>query len=265
MKVESCPLLYANIHTPLWARAHTHTHTSSPLSSKAGKIAPLLERLSREEKKLRKTEEDEPRGDSDESASFALSPRAVNRHLFMRINETNLKAAPRLFFFGYARRVGAPPCDAHGYRQKVHRRWSSRLSEFEPWARLLRTVGFISSLYKKADDLETEKNPCPARCPQLVSSALSKKRKNRRTEMWANASEGICSTLCVFWCVFQSRDWRNINGDVRARFGAQVGGWSWGVIIAVMESWNTGERRVKHAVWSYLCAKSIKRRQTANI
>ena len=58
-----------------------------------------MERLSRGEK-LRKTEEDEPRGDSDESASFAVSPRTVNRWLFMRINETNLNvAALRLSLF----------------------------------------------------------------------------------------------------------------------------------------------------------------------
>lgn len=58
-------------------------------------------------KKLRKTEEDEPRGDSDESASFALSPHAVNRHLFMRINETNLRAALRLSFFGIGTACGS--------------------------------------------------------------------------------------------------------------------------------------------------------------
>lgn len=106
---------------------HTHTRTRGPsVSSKeGGKNAPLLERLSRE-KKLRKTEEDEPSGDSDESASFPISPRTVNRWLFMRVNETNRNVALRLFFFLLLDNIaGEPrPSDAHISGPKLQRYWT---------------------------------------------------------------------------------------------------------------------------------------------
>lgn len=78
---QTHPFGSARTHTQTDTDTHARTRGPSMSSKEGGKNAPLLERLSRE-KKLRKTEEDEPSGDSDGSASFAISPRTVNRLLF---------------------------------------------------------------------------------------------------------------------------------------------------------------------------------------